>query len=205
MHELLTQLASGLQLTGDVRSDVATFLFFHGFPDTLDHSARVAVEAKRLAARFGADESEAQVAGWLHDISAVIPASHRAQVARNLGLDVLPEEKTAPMILHQRLSAVLAREVFGVTDTTVLSAVECHTTLRTDPSLLDKVVFVADKIQWDQQQVPPYLTDLLAALDQSLDEATLCYLRYLWKRRDSLPVIHPWFVDAYRQFSDTAC
>lgn len=205
MHRLLEQLTSGIQLTGDVRSDTATFLFHHGIPDTLDHCARVAVEAKRLAARFGAHETQAQVAGWLHDISAVFPVSHRAQIARNLGLEVLPEEDKAPMLLHQRLSAVVAGEVFGVTDEAVLSAIECHTTLRVSPALLDKVVFVADKIQWDQQARPPYLTDLLAALEQSLDQAALWYLRCLWQRRDSLPAIHPWFVAAYRQLSDATC
>ena len=87
----------------------------------------------------------------------------------------------------------------------MLSAIECHTTLRVSPLLLDKVVFVADKIQWDQQARPPYLTDLLVALEQSLDQAALCYLRYLWRRRDSIPAIHPWLVDAYRQLSDATC
>ena len=95
-------------MTVDVRSDVATFLSHHSLPDTLDHSVRVAVEAKRLATRFDADESQAQVAGWLHDISAVFPVPHRAQIARSLGLEILPDEDKAPMLLHQRLSAVLA-------------------------------------------------------------------------------------------------
>jgi len=39
---------------------------------------------------------------------------------------------------------------------------------------------------------------LLAALAHSLDAAAFVYLRFLWERRVTLGVIHPWFVDAYR-------
>jgi predicted HD superfamily hydrolase involved in NAD metabolism len=200
-NELLTQLVEGIQLTGDVRSDVTTFLTHHDHSKTLDHCMRVAAKAKRLAAQFGADELEAQTAGWLHDISTVFPAEQRTQIARQLGLDVLAEEAAAPMIVHQRLSAVMAREIFGVTNEAVLSAIECHSTLKANASVLDKVVFIADKIEWDQPGGSPYLKEVLAALEQSLDQAVLCYLHYLWQRRDTLPVVHPWFVDAYEQLS----
>ena len=106
-------------------------------------------------------------------------------------------------MLHQKLSAAIARDAFGISDASVLSAIGCHTTLRPSPSLLDAVVFVADKIAWDGLGEPPYLAELLAALDHSLDHAALCYLRYLWARRATIPVIHPWFAAAYQQFAAT--
>jgi len=37
------------------------------------------------------------------------------------------------------------------------------------------------------------------ALHQSLDAATLVYLRYIWDQRDTLPVLHPWLAKAYQQ------
>jgi predicted HD superfamily hydrolase involved in NAD metabolism len=154
-----------------------------------------------LAARFGVDEQRAETAGWLHDISAIFPISHRAYFARQLGLDVLPEEEAVPMILHQKLSIVVAREIFCITDEVVLRAIQCHTTLRAGASPLDKVVFVADKVAWDQSGTPPYLAGLLDALERSLDRAAFHYLDYLWQRRDTLPVVHPWLVQAYRQLS----
>lgn len=103
------------------------------------------------------------------------------------------------MIVHQKLSALMARELFGITDAEVLSAIGCHTTLKANASPLDKTLFVADKIAWDQQGRPPYLTDLLAALERSLDGAALVYLDYLWERRETLPVLHPWVRAAHRQ------
>lgn len=188
-----------IQLTGDVRSDATTFLIHHGHSKTADHCARVAVQAKRLAARFGEDERLAEIAGYLHDISAVFPVEQRAQIARQLGLDILPEEAAAPMILHQKISAALAREIFDVSNKAVLSAIGCHSTLKADASVLDKIVFIADKIKWDQPDDPPYLEKVLQALEQSLDQAVLEYLHYLWQHRDTMPVVHPWFVEAYEQ------
>ena len=199
MKQLFHQLAASVQLTGDIGPDVTAFLLHHGCPETAEHCKNVAAEAKRLAAQFGADETLAQTAGWLHDVSNVIPNQQRVHTAQQLGLEVLPEETVAPMILHQKLSAVMAHQIFGVTDNTALNAIECHTTLKADASLLDKVVFLADKIEWDQQHTAPFLAGVLAALEKSLDQAVLHYLHYLWQQRDTIPVIHPWFVDAYEQ------
>jgi predicted HD superfamily hydrolase involved in NAD metabolism len=201
MHELFSTLTQSVQLTGHIRDDMAAFLVRHGYPKTVGHSIHVAAEARRLAGIFGADERLAEIAGWLHDISVVVPNPQRSDLARAVGLAVLPEEEAVPMILHQKLSALMARDIFGVAEATVLSAIRCHTTLKADASLLDKVVFVADKIKWDQPGEPPYLADLGAALEQSLDWAAFCYLDYLWQRRETLPVVHPWLAEAHRQLS----
>jgi len=201
MHKLLRQLIEDVQLTGDVRADMRTFLVHHGQSKTVDHSISVAEEAKRLATKFGVDEALAEIAGLLHDISAVFPPDKRNQIARQLGVDVLPEEDTFPMIIHQKLSVVVAQEIFEVSNKAALSAISCHTTLKANASMLDKVVFVADKIKWDGSGEPPYLDGIIAALEQSLDEAAFCYLDYLWQRRNTLRVVHPWLVEAYMQLS----
>jgi predicted HD superfamily hydrolase involved in NAD metabolism len=199
---VFTHLINGLSLQGDVRVDVPALLKNHGCPKTAEHVAQVAAEARRLAIRTGANPDQAEIAGWLHDVSAIIPNTERVSIARQVGIDVLPEEERLPMILHQKLSAVLGRELFSITDEAILSAVSCHTTLKKDASLLDKVVFVADKIAWDQDGEPPYLADVLAGLDDSIDHAALAYMRYLWDQ--PLLVIHPWLREAYGQLSDEA-
>lgn len=197
MSDLLTSLTAGISLTGDLEHDVLTFLAHHDCPRTAAHSADVAAEAARVAARIGADRELAAQAGWLHDISAVFPTSTRAQVARTFGVEILPEEDAFPLIIHQKLSVVLARGIFEIIHPEVLSAVGCHTTLKANASQLDKVLFVADKLAWDKDSTPPYRDALLAALEQSLDAAALCYLRYVWERRATLKVIHPWLEAAY--------
>ena len=103
------------------------------------------------------------------------------------------------MIIHQKLSVVLAHDIFGVTAPDTLSAIGCHTTLKANASLLDKVVFIADKIAWDQSGEPPYWVELQLALDHSLNHAAFCYLDYLWQRRVTLRVVHPWLVAAHQE------
>jgi HD superfamily phosphohydrolase YqeK len=105
------------------------------------------------------------------------------------------------MILHQKLSAAMAESLFQIRDPLILDAIRCHTTLRAGATALDQILFVADKVEWDQPDSPPYLNGLLKALEQSLEHAALYYLRYLWARRSSLQVVHPWLVEAYHDLS----
>ena len=200
-HNRLMTLTREFQPTGQLRRDVAQFLSLHGHAETAGHCAQVAAEARRLAERFGAEPTLAETAGLLHDISVVIPNTERIAAAHEWSVDVLPEEATFPMIIHQKLSVVVARELFGVTDEATLSAIGCHTTLKANATLLDKVVFIADKIKWDQPGRPPYLDDLLPALERSLDQGVFVYVDFLWQQRETLRVVHPWLVDAYEELA----
>jgi HD superfamily phosphohydrolase YqeK len=197
MSDILMQLSAGLECSGNVAHDVPMFLSCHGRPDTAAHCGAVATESRRIAALVGAELDAAEMAGWLHDISVIIPNEQRIAVAEQLGIAVLPEEAIFPMIIHQKLSAVLAREIFQVEDAAILSAVGCHTTLKAGARLLDKVLFVAYKQAWDQPGHAPFHDDMRAALSRSLDQAVLVYLRYLWERRTTLRVFHPWAQAAY--------
>jgi predicted HD superfamily hydrolase involved in NAD metabolism len=201
MNHHLKPYFGQFSLTGDLGWDVTAVLIHHQLPKVAKHVARVAREARQLARRFGADPDQAETAAWLHDISAVIPNPARVELCAALGIDVLPGEAAFPMILHQKLSVVVAQEVFGVAETAVLSAIGCHTTLKAGASLLDKIVFVADKIQWDQPGEPPYLDALATAVAQSIDDGCRVYLNHIWQQRDTLRYIHPWFIAAHEEFS----
>ena len=83
------------------------------------------------------------------------------------------------MLLHQRFGAMIARELFGITDADVLSAIKYHTTLKEDPSDIDMIVFLADKIRWDRGTVPPFLPVIEEGLRFSLKTACLEYLDYI--------------------------
>lgn len=161
----------------------------------------MAVEAGRLAYFWNEDFGRAETAGWLHDASVVVPPEEWVELAQRTGITVLPEECAYLMILHQKLSAAMARDVFSIDDPAVLSAIECHTTLKMRATPLDKILFVADKLEWDLAGHPPYLADLATALERSLDAAGMEYLEFLWQCRDSLPLLHPWMAAAYRELA----
>ncbi len=196
---VIAPLIADLALSGEVFRDVPIFLTAHGHPRTAVHCEKVAREAARIARSLGAAGRRAELAGWLHDVSAIFPPEERLEMARAWGVEILPEEAAFPLLLHQKLSAILAREIFGVEDAGVLSAIRCHTTLRPGATRLDKIVFVADKLAWDQPGVPPYAAQMRVELARSLDAGTCVYLDYLWERRASLQAVHPWFVAAWRE------
>lgn len=196
MHPFFQNEAS-FRPSGDLPADVRRFLADRGCPRTAEHCLAVGAEARALAIRFGADPDDAETAGLLHDISAIYPNATRIGVARELGVSVLPEEETFPMIIHQKLSVEIARHLFGVERRDVLDAIGCHTTLRAPSTPLDRVVFVADKIAWDQSGTPPYLSELNEQLKLSLEHGALAYISHLWEQRDKLKVVHPWLADAY--------
>lgn len=192
----LAELAKDFNFSGRVAQVVPAFLLHHGCENTALHVAAVAQAARSLALRFDVDPQAAEDGGWLHDISAAMPVSEYIQTARQLGLDVLAEEEAYPRILHQRLSAEMARQLFHVQDEDLLNAIRHHTTLRANASRLEMVVFTADKLAWDQPYQQPFLAELQAGLDLSLEAGTLAYLDDLWQRRDTLRCVHPWMVAA---------
>ncbi len=200
MNEIFAGLVRGLNLTGYVPQDVRTFLNRHSFPQTIRHSQQVAEEAGRLAFRYGADPRKATRAGWLHDASVVFLNDQRVEIARALGLTLLREEERNPVLIHQKISRLMAQEVFLVNDEEILSAVGCHSTLKAGANLLDKVVFVADKLAWDQKGIPPYYSEMAEAIEKSIDKAALVYIRSLYERRDAASFcLHPWLVAAYHE------
>lgn len=195
---------SGLILverTTHLREDVYHFLSKNDCEETAKHCLKVGEESKRIALLFGANPIDAEYAGYLHDISAVFPNEIRISIARQLGIEVLPEEEIFPMIIHQKLSKHMAGDLFNITNPDILDAVGCHTTLRRKSTLLDKVLFVADKIEWDQQGIPPYIKEINRELNKSIDHASFAYINYLWQQRQKLKVIHPWLKDAYDDLS----
>jgi predicted HD superfamily hydrolase involved in NAD metabolism len=155
------------------------FLTARGKPRTAAHCRAVAETSRVLAVRFGENEGIATTAALLHDISAVLPAQDMLRHAQSNGWVIDPAEAAHPFLLHQRVSADMAAQLFGVDDPAVLSAIACHTTLKAHASAQDMVLFLADKLAWDQEGVPPFYDAVFTALQGGLLQACLVYMRYV--------------------------
>lgn len=188
--------------TGKIENDIKSFLLKYNKELTYKHSIWVAKEARKIAITYHVNEEKAVIAGYLHDISAIFPNEDRVAVAEEFGIEILQEEREFPMIIHQKLSKIIAKEIFKVDDEEILNAICCHTTLRKHATKMDLVLFVADKIEWDQNGAPPYLVEVKKELEKSLEHAAFAYISYLWDRKDTLKVIHPWLEDAYWQLKE---
>ena len=197
LHAILEKLIKNIEFSGDTQQDVYNFLVRNQCPKTAEHSLLVGKTAGEIAEHFGHDIQSAKIAGYLHDISAVFQSHTRIEVSKELGIDVLNEEVIFPMIVHQKISRVMAKQIFAIQDESILDAIGCHTTLKSNSSKLDRVLFVADKISWDQSGIPPYLDELNKNLMISLEHGAFSYIQFLWERRESLKVVHPWLQEAY--------
>lgn len=166
-----------------------------GQETTLIHTLQVRYNILNLAKRFGIDEDKAAAAALLHDISCLIPESEYLEIAQAYGLEILPEEQRMPLLLHQKISRILAVETFNIGDKEVLNAIACHSTLRKEASDLDKILFLADKLSWKPEDLPAFTPLVNKQLRHSLNGAVYCYLFNYRQSLDS-QVIHPWLKEA---------
>lgn len=100
----------------NIEIQIREFLNYYGKDKTVFHSYEVANKAKELAEKFNVPKDKAYLAGLLHDISVVIPDDERIELQKSLGEEVLKEEEKLPMILHQKQSVCIAKELYNIKD-----------------------------------------------------------------------------------------
>ena len=124
---------------------------------TVQHHLEVANAAEQLAKRFGGDCQKATIAGLFHDISVVIPNDERLAFQEYYGLEIVPEERKVPLLLHQKQSATLAKELFW-DHSTLRFCLPLPATrhLRKIFQSWISIVFLADKIEWDRADAAPF-------------------------------------------------
>ena len=184
-----------------LKNEIKQYLVSKNCEKTYYHCMEVGEYAYQLGEKYLTSPEKVSIAGYLHDISAVYPNNQRINVAQKYGIELNEAEMAFPMIIHQKISKSIAKMDFGIEDNEILSAIECHTTLKKNYSDIDLVLFVADKIKWDQEGKPPYLDGLLQALNCSLENAAYFYIDYILKH--DIKVVHTWLWDAYNQLKLT--
>ncbi|MBE6790806.1 MAG: HD domain-containing protein [Ruminococcaceae bacterium] len=164
--------------------------------DVLKHAENVAELAVGLANAYDLDTAKTKLAALLHDISGIMTPQEMYDFAIARGLEIDPAEEKYHALLHQRVSKIIAQEEYGITDSDILNAIECHTTLRKNAGMYDKIIFIADKISWDQKGVPSYDDLLKSANVGSLNEACYLYIKYQFDN-NLLVMPHQWLEEAY--------
>lgn len=164
--------------------------------DVLTHVEDVAEIAVGLAKAYNLDITKTNLAALLHDISGVMTPQEMYDFAIDRELEIDPAEEKYHALLHQRVSKIIAQDEFGVTDSDILNAIECHTTLRKNASLYDKVIFIADKISWDRKFAPLFDDLIKNATIEALNKACYSYIKYQFDN-NLLVMAHKWLIDAF--------
>lgn len=180
--------------TGEIKIDTFNLLSLNHKEKTFAHVQAVAETSSMLAEKFGLDQQICEISGYLHDISAILAPSDMLCYAKNHSFILYEAEKRYPFLLHQRISRLIAANFFAIDDERILSSIECHSTLKAKPSDYDLCLFVADKLSWDQDGVPPYYQILTTQLENSLVAASVAYMDYIVDKQIIL-YPHEWFIE----------
>ena len=184
-----------IDFSGDIKTDAVSFLTLNDKRKTAEHCIAVANTSEKIANRFGLDKSRAAISAYLHDISAVMKPQDMLDYAVGQGWEIDAAERKYPFILHQRLSMTFAKELFGINDAVILSAIACHATLKCSPLSYDMALFLSDKLSWDQEGTPPFYDLVSSALEKSLPHACLTYINYVLQNGMIL-YPHKWLLEA---------
>jgi len=117
----------------------------------------------------------------LHDLARLFPSDRLLAECAARHIAIGEFERRNPIVLHAPLGAELARELFGVAEPDVLSAIRYHTTAAPVMSQLDAILYLADGLEpgrtFPEREALEQLafTDLDAAMCALL-RSTLTYL-----------------------------
>ncbi len=118
-------------------------------PERYEHSIGVAEEAVRLAEIYGADIEKACIAGLLHDCAKCLPKEKLLDIiVKNKDIWAIDEcELLNYKTFHAPAGVLVAQKEYGINDKEILSAIRWHTLGKKDMTLLEKIIYLADKIE----------------------------------------------------------
>lgn len=169
-----------------------------------EHTLGVEFTSASLAMRYdSALINKARIAGILHDCAKNIGEDKLIKVCKDNNLPISEyDKKNAESLLHGRVGAIYAGEIYDIDDMEIIDAIKYHTLGRPQMTLLEKIVFTADYIEPGRDKAANLeLIRRTAFLD--IDEAVYLIVRdtidYLKNKGD---VIAPVIYDVFEYYKE---
>lgn len=134
-------------MTPQIRSDILTWLQSHVPESRIRHILRVEAMSADLARHHHLDPDKAAQAGLMHDLAKFFQPDRLLAMAQQEGLVLDAIDRAAPHLLHAEVSAIVARDEFGITDDGILNAIANHTLGKPGMDPLSCIVFLADTLE----------------------------------------------------------
>ena len=148
-----------------------------GLPTGLQaHIAAVQRTSADLAQRHGLDVATAELAAQAHDICRTLKGPDLVASARRFKLPVSPADLALPIFLHGPVGAEVLRREYGLDDDAILNPIRYHTMGRAGMSGLEKVLFLADKLDPSKIGRYPFITEVAELAKEDLDQAMLLFV-----------------------------
>jgi predicted HD superfamily hydrolase involved in NAD metabolism len=145
-------------------------------PRLRDHILRVEEEAMSLARHYGEDPQRASIAALGHDLVRHKDDEELLQLCRRYGIEPDTVERAAPILTHGPIGARMLRLDYDLDDEEVIGAVDCHTTARPGMTLIEKLLFIADKIEPNKLKRGGALQEVYDLREKDVDAAIVRFL-----------------------------
>ena len=156
-----------------------------------EHSLGAMEKAIELAEIFGEDRKKAAYTALTHDIAKEMSIEEMIDYALKNGIEITKEDKLITRTLHGIIGADIVKKNYGFTQE-MQDAIYYHTTGRENMTLLDKIVFLADKSEKGREgEDAEKLRNVIE--EEGLDKAILWDIDYYTIPRmiNKQKMIHP--------------
>lgn len=126
----------------EIENDVKAVLSEYRFR----HSLGVVKKAVELAKVYGIDVEIAKKAGITHDIAKEMSNEEMLEYVKANNIEIDEIEAVKPSLLHGKIGADITAKKYGFTRD-MANAIKWHTTGRKNMSMLEKIIYVADKTE----------------------------------------------------------
>lgn len=176
----------------EIENDVKSVLSEYRFT----HSLGVAKKAIELAKIYGVQEEIAKKVGIAHDIAKEMTDEEMIEYAKANNIRIDEIETVKPSLLHGKIGADIAAKKFGFTQD-MINAIKWHTTGRKNMSMLEKIIYVADKTEENRKGTRFNLEKSRELATQNIDE-TLIFLmnEFITNNVKNEWLIHPETINA---------
>ena len=137
-----------------MRQEIIDWLKENVSEHRLQHILGVEKMCEQLAIHHKIDPKKAAKAGLMHDLAKFFPPSKLLAMAKKEYNEIDTVCLSNPHLLHADVSAMVARDTFGVTDEDILQAIRDHTLGNPEMSDLSCIVFIADALEPNRGNTP---------------------------------------------------
>ena len=166
------------------------------------HVERTRVMARGIAETHGIDPTRCDIGAAAHDLARHLANDALLDESRSQKLKLSDIEKKEPLLLHGPIAAYWLRIEMNCSDDELIAAVAYHTTGRPKMTPVEKVIFIADKIEPEKVARNTKLDIVLAKAREDLDQAILSYLSFrIRSLLKDKKLIHPLSLETWNAIS----
>ena len=141
------------------------------------HTLGVVEMSEKLAKIYNADIEKCKVAALLHDICKEMNMEYIKNICKNNFMNELSEEDLENNeILHGFAGSYYVKTELGINDKEILSAIKYHTVGGKNMTLVEKIVYIADAIEYGRNY--PSVVEIREETFKNLDKGILMEIEH---------------------------